>query len=131
MLPLKTGTRRWWPLRLLLLLLSQPLTLAQAPAPQRLVCLLPIQAPVQIRPPLLPKSQQPMRPLALTAQASQQPSRRLTPAQDRKSTRLNSSHLCSSYAVFCLIKSRLSSRRCRARRRRRHDGGGSEELASG
>src|SRR5947199_5148444 len=23
---------------------------------------------------------------------------------DRKSTRLNSSHLCSSYAVFCLIK---------------------------
>src|SRR5688500_19494776 len=26
---------------------------------------------------------------------------------DRKSTRLNSSHLVSSYAVFCLIKKRL------------------------
>src|SRR5436189_3525821 len=28
-------------------------------------------------------------------------------AADRKSTRLNSSHRCSSYAVFCLKKKRL------------------------
>src|SRR2546426_6243171 len=28
----------------------------------------------------------------------------LSPAQDRKSTRLNSSHLVISYAVFCLKK---------------------------
>src|SRR5256885_10842385 len=30
--------------------------------------------------------------------------RRMTPEQDRKSTRLNSSHLVISYAVFCLKK---------------------------
>src|SRR2546426_4951276 len=29
---------------------------------------------------------------------------KLTPAEDRKSTRLNSSHLVISYAVFCLKK---------------------------
>src|SRR2546426_6526515 len=34
--------------------------------------------------------------------------------QDRKSTRLNSSHLVISYAVFCLKKKKIS-RRCRAR----------------
>src|SRR5437762_8810267 len=28
---------------------------------------------------------------------------------DRKSTRLNSSHRCSSYAVFCLKKKRMST----------------------
>src|SRR5436189_4455957 len=32
--------------------------------------------------------------------------RRLTQPPDRKSTRLNSSHRCSSYAVFCLKKKR-------------------------
>src|SRR5436189_1587986 len=32
--------------------------------------------------------------------------RRLGPRQDRKSTRLNSSHRCISYAVFCLKKKR-------------------------
>src|SRR3712207_8165143 len=37
------------------------------------------------------------------------------PAQDRKSTRLNSSHANISYAVFCLKKTR---RRAAARRRR-------------
>src|ERR1039457_822666 len=31
--------------------------------------------------------------------------------QDRKSTRLNSSHLVSSYAVFCLKKINISSQR--------------------
>src|SRR5437870_10387036 len=30
------------------------------------------------------------------------------PAQDRKSTRLNSSHVAISYAVFCLKKKRTS-----------------------
>src|SRR5688500_19542551 len=30
--------------------------------------------------------------------------RRIAAAEDRKSTRLNSSHLVISYAVFCLIK---------------------------
>src|SRR4051812_49546859 len=30
--------------------------------------------------------------------------RRLVPGQDRKSTRLNSSHMSISYAVFCLKK---------------------------
>src|SRR5437763_11202737 len=32
-----------------------------------------------------------------------------TPAPDRKSTRLNSSHRCISYAVFCLKKKKASS----------------------
>src|SRR5436309_11417369 len=32
------------------------------------------------------------------------PVRRLEPAEDRKSTRLNSSHVKISYAVFCLKK---------------------------
>src|SRR5437762_4042767 len=33
-----------------------------------------------------------------------------TPAQDRKSTRLNSSHRCISYAVFCLKKKKKKKR---------------------
>src|SRR5207253_5339462 len=33
----------------------------------------------------------------------------LTPAIDRKSTRLNSSHVAISYAVFCLKKKKISS----------------------
>src|ERR1017187_6995223 len=35
---------------------------------------------------------------------SQHPDGRTTPRTDRKSTRLNSSHRCISYAVFCLKK---------------------------
>src|SRR5256885_13304981 len=35
------------------------------------------------------------------------PPDRLPPLRDRKSTRLNSSHLVISYAVFCLKKNRL------------------------
>src|SRR5437879_11002588 len=31
------------------------------------------------------------------------------PAEDRKSTRLNSSHRCTSYAVFCLKKKQYKS----------------------
>src|SRR5256885_12063070 len=33
-------------------------------------------------------------------------------AEDRKSTRLNSSHLVISYAVFCLKKKKMKSRPC-------------------
>src|SRR5256885_12010986 len=40
---------------------------------------------------------------------------RLQPGQDRKSTRLNSSHLVISYAVFCLKKKKCYSRRTRMR----------------
>src|SRR3989442_10693576 len=36
--------------------------------------------------------------------------RRDTVARDRKSTRLNSSHVRISYAVFCLKKKKISSR---------------------
>src|SRR5256885_11272614 len=34
---------------------------------------------------------------------------RVVPAQDRKSTRLNSSHLVISYAVFCLKKNNVDT----------------------
>src|SRR5256885_10068699 len=34
------------------------------------------------------------------------------PAQDRKSTRLNSSHLVISYAVFCLKKKKINTNTC-------------------
>src|SRR5256885_12250183 len=37
--------------------------------------------------------------------------------EDRKSTRLNSSHLVISYAVFCLKKKKLSNVVCPLRRR--------------
>src|SRR6266446_6682760 len=40
---------------------------------------------------------------------------------DRKSTRLNSSHLVSSYAVFCLKKKKLENRPGRRREWRRPD----------
>src|SRR5688500_20260943 len=36
--------------------------------------------------------------------ASRQPALQIASGQDRKSTRLNSSHLVNSYAVFCLKK---------------------------
>src|SRR5256885_12065403 len=36
----------------------------------------------------------------------------LSPRQDRKSTRLNSSHLVISYAVFCLKKKNTNKPRC-------------------
>src|SRR5690606_38128874 len=39
---------------------------------------------------------------------------------DRKSTRLNSSHVKISYAVFCLKKKKSRRRMCRPRRRRGH-----------
>src|SRR2546426_4626323 len=38
------------------------------------------------------------------AAARRHPERSVAPARDRKSTRLNSSHLVISYAVFCLKK---------------------------
>src|SRR5437764_2543529 len=37
-------------------------------------------------------------------------SHRRLQSRDRKSTRLNSSHRCSSYAVFCLKKKKLRSK---------------------
>src|SRR5690625_2683187 len=40
--------------------------------------------------------------------ASQHPQGRFVPAEDRKSTRLNSSHVAISYAVFCLKKKKKS-----------------------
>src|SRR5256885_7528913 len=40
-----------------------------------------------------------------------QPSERLHGQRDRKSTRLNSSHLVISYAVFCLKKKKQQQRR--------------------
>src|SRR5256885_9452561 len=36
----------------------------------------------------------------------------MEPTRDRKSTRLNSSHLVISYAVFCLKKKKKTSRPC-------------------
>src|SRR5256885_11641407 len=42
----------------------------------------------------------------------------LNTGADRKSTRLNSSHLVISYAVFCLKKKRPLAGRCQGRRRR-------------
>src|SRR5437762_7470068 len=35
----------------------------------------------------------------------------LVPTKDRKSTRLNSSHRCISYAVFCLKKKKKTKKR--------------------
>src|SRR5256885_3392670 len=44
------------------------------------------------------------RPPSFTARPSMKRPRQPVPARDRKSTRLNSSHLVISYAVFCLKK---------------------------
>src|SRR5471030_1744936 len=44
------------------------------------------------------------RRLDVCTDASQERARRADESRDRKSTRLNSSHLGSSYAVFCLKK---------------------------
>src|SRR5439155_24267913 len=57
----------------------------------------------------------PARLLRSTMLSSQRSSRDHTPSRDRKSTRLNSSHVAISYAVFCLKK---KSRLCRLCRRR-------------
>src|SRR5688500_19626977 len=45
-------------------------------------------------------------------------------AEDRKSTRLNSSHLVISYAVFCLKKKRNLALMCRAPSKMGHMSGG-------
>src|SRR5207253_11145451 len=39
--------------------------------------------------------------------------RRVWPAKDRKSTRLNSSHVAISYAVFCLKKKKKQNHHCK------------------
>src|SRR5439155_23218785 len=46
----------------------------------------------------------------------------LARTRDRKSTRLNSSHVATSYAVFCLKKKTSNNLRGRVRRRPRSDG---------
>src|SRR5690625_6979554 len=48
-------------------------------------------------------------PLALR-RARQRPARALDQQRDRKSTRLNSSHVAISYAVFCLKKKKKKSK---------------------
>src|SRR3970282_2826080 len=47
----------------------------------------------------------------------------LVDGQDRKSTRLNSSHITISYAVFCLKKKKTTHIRSQSRSVRRHFGG--------
>src|SRR6185312_4524769 len=46
---------------------------------------------------------------------------------DRKSTRLNSSHDQTSYAVFCLKKKKTISRRDRSPHQRKHRGAGARQ----
>src|SRR5438034_8753864 len=41
-------------------------------------------------------------------------------AQDRKSTRLNSSHTVISYAVFCLKKKKKTEKKCTTTLRKKH-----------
>src|SRR5437763_12857470 len=41
-----------------------------------------------------------------------------SPCRDRKSTRLNSSHRCISYAVFCLKKKKKKGKSCAVQRAR-------------
>src|SRR6516225_5706807 len=45
---------------------------------------------------------------------------RVYPSRDRKSTRLNSSHMSISYAVFCLKKKKMRARDVGYRRREEH-----------
>src|SRR6266571_127816 len=45
---------------------------------------------------------------SISARSGRSWSRSSRPASDRKSTRLNSSHMSNSYAVFCLKKKKLS-----------------------
>src|SRR5437879_10677119 len=47
---------------------------------------------------------QPRRPSRSGPAAARNPEARMRAVRDRKSTRLNSSHRCISYAVFCLKK---------------------------
>src|SRR5256885_9289351 len=47
------------------------------------------------------------RPMALRQRDVQEPSAAVRFMSDRKSTRLNSSHLVISYAVFCLKKKKI------------------------
>src|SRR2546426_7714659 len=56
------------------------------------------------RAPPTTESRCPSRPVACRAPASRRPCPPSATRRDRKSTRLNSSHLVISYAVFCLKK---------------------------
>src|SRR5256885_10145096 len=59
-----------------------------------------VQEPHQVQPPPLPLQKERTGPTATAGSAS---------LADRKSTRLNSSHLVISYAVFCLKKKKKQS----------------------
>src|SRR5205814_9575864 len=52
-------------------------------------------------------------PLEEVAKHGIQPRRPVDPVRDRKSTRLNSSHLGISYAVFCLKKKKKKNKKIR------------------
>src|SRR5438874_8575863 len=64
----------------------------------------------QVFPPLVVARMVPLNPTLKQVPLAGQ----LTPDKDRKSTRLNSSHVENSYAVFCLKKKREKSS-CRTR----------------
>src|SRR2546426_8509653 len=55
-------------------------------------------------PPAAPAPAQPLRPAVVSTPAPAAPAVNAPAVGDRKSTRLNSSHLVISYAVFCLKK---------------------------
>src|SRR5699024_11752005 len=54
----------------------------------------------------------PLKGSPLVIDQSITPSAFVTIREDRKSTRLNSSHVSISYAVFCLKKKKSNSRQC-------------------
>src|SRR2546426_4654183 len=61
-------------------------------------------APAVAAPPAAPAPAQPLRPAVVSTPAPAAPAVNAPAVGDRKSTRLNSSHLVISYAVFCLKK---------------------------
>src|SRR5438132_2246111 len=61
-------------------------------------------APAATRSSLIEKNDVAFRPLRIPADTSIQPEGDVVFLEDRKSTRLNSSHTVISYAVFCLKK---------------------------
>src|SRR5471030_3366226 len=52
--------------------------------------------------------------------ASTPPLKKWNPAGDRKSTRLNSSHLGISYAVFCLKKKKTKSKNINRKKKKKY-----------
>src|SRR5436189_3888983 len=63
------------------------------------------------------------RPTHYPAACEPQPARHIKPQnsdRDRKSTRLNSSHRCISYAVFCLKKKKKKKKKITTNKLRHH-----------